>query len=217
MSKNLEAFTSSSLRGQKRGIYQQLLASLLVKAVKTDDSLIKIQALCEAAYTCRIQDKLDMNLIDICYEVCQSFRNSKTIRLHGYNVAYVSWSFVVDEEENYEHYIKPWRKGKLTYRPILTEFARKCFSGQYDISSENNKFADERLHTLPCHVQFYFMTTALDPSSFRKLQGEFTTWALKQLLQTQAILSDEIDPKVWREVLGQQEPGEKASDGNPLD
>jgi hypothetical protein len=218
MSKELEAFTSSSLRGQKRGIYQQLLASLLVKTVKTNDPLEKIQALCEAAFTCRIKDKLDMDLIDVCFEVCQSFRNSKMIRLHGYNVAYVGWSFVVDKEENYERYVKPWRKGTLTYRPILTEFARKCFSGYYDISPENNKIVDEKLHTLPIHVQFYFMTTALDPSAFRKLQGEFTTWALKQLLQIQSILSDEIDPKVWSEALGQKgEPEEKASDENPLD
>jgi hypothetical protein len=106
----------------------------------------------------------------------------------------------------------------LTYRPILTEFARKCFSGYYDISPENNKIVDEKLHTLPIHVQFYFMTTALDPSAFRKLQGEFTTWALKQLLQIQSILSDEIDPKVWSEALGQKgEPEEKASDENSLD
>ena len=214
----LEKFTSSSLRGQKRGIYQQLLASLLVKVVKTNDSLEKIQALCEAAYTCRIQDKLDMDLIDVCFEVCQSFRNSKMIRIHGYNVAYVSWSFVVDKEENYDRFIKPWRKGALTYRPILTEFARKCFSDQYDISSGNNAFVDEKLHALPKHIQFYFITTALDPSSFRKLQGEFSTWALKQLLEIQSILSDEIDPKVWSEALGQKgEPEEKASNENPMD
>ncbi len=60
---NLEKFTASSMRGMRKGIYQQLLASLLIKANKTDNPLTKIGCICEAAYLSRNKKALDMELI----------------------------------------------------------------------------------------------------------------------------------------------------------
>jgi len=46
------------------------------------------------------------------------------------------------------------------------------------------------------------MASALTKEGYQILQGEFTGWALRQLLETQAIISEEIDPAVWREAQG---------------
>lgn len=217
MSKNLEAFTSSSLRGQKRGIYQQLLASLLVKAVKTNDPLEKIQALCEAAYTCRIQDKLDMDLVDVCYEVCQSFINSKTTKRYGCTYVHISWSFNLSKEENYKKYIEPWKKQTYSCFEWFTSFTRTIIKDGSEYNQTNLDYINAELRKLPQHKQFYYGSEAMTVYSFRALKGSFCTWALKQLLQIQAVLSDEIDPQVWREATGQQEPEEKTGDGDSLD
>ena len=45
----LEKFQARSTRGPSRGIYQQILASLFVKASRTNDPSVKISAICEAA------------------------------------------------------------------------------------------------------------------------------------------------------------------------
>ena len=217
MSKELEAFTSSSLRGKKRGIYEQLLASLLAKVVKTDDPLTKIQAICEAAYTCRIKDKLNMKLVDVCYDVCVSFRNSKKQRRQGASYVSVSWSFE-NIEENYEQYIKPWYKQSGVYIPWFTPLAKSLYPEETEYHPKYGRVIHEEIQKLPSHELFFLKTTALVPQSFYALQGGFTNWSLKQLLDIQAILSDEIDPKVWSEALGQsRELEEKTSDGDTMD
>ena len=49
MSKDLEKFTSSSLRGQKKGIYEHSQGSLIMKGVQTENPLTKIFTICEGA------------------------------------------------------------------------------------------------------------------------------------------------------------------------
>ena len=141
---NLEKFASSSMRGSRRGIYQQLLASLLVKAVKSNDPLEKIQALCEAAYTCRIKDKLDMKLIDVCFEVCESFRNHQKQRREGAHYISVSWSFQ-GTEENYERFISPWSKQSAAYIPWFTPLARKLYPTEIDYRSAKVSLSAEEM------------------------------------------------------------------------
>jgi hypothetical protein len=167
MSKELEAFTSSSLRGQKRGIYQQLLASLLVKTVKTNDPLEKIQALCEAAFTCRIKDKLDMNLVDVCFSVCQSFINSKTTQRYGHSFVNVSWSFNLSKEENFKRYVAPWKKQKYMCFGWFTSFANKVLRDDAEYSQANLDHIFNELKKLDEYERFYYASQALTESSFR--------------------------------------------------
>ena len=205
------------MRGSRRGIYQQLLASLLVKAVKSNEPLEKIQALCEAAYMSKIKDGLDMKLIDVCYEVCESFRNHQKQRREGISYISVSWSFQAIEE-NYERFIKPWNKQSLRYISWFTPLAYTLYSNETDYHSGYGCVIHQEIQKLPPNEAFFQKTTALVSRSFYALRGEFTNWTLKQLLEIQTILSEEIDPKVWSEALGQKtEAEEKGSDEDSMD
>lgn len=55
---------------------------------------------------------------------------------------------------------------------------------------------------MPLHQRFFQQTAALSKLSFFSLKGEFGRWALHQLLEAQATIAEEIDPRVWREALG---------------
>ena len=186
------------------------------KLQKTNDPLEKIQALCEAAYTCRIKTKLDMNLVDVCYDVCVSFRNSKKQRRPGASYVSVSWSFG-STEENWKHYIQPWNKKSTIYIAWFTPLSRKLYRAEAEYKPEYGQKIHEEICSLLEHERFFTKTTALVSPSFYALQGEFTSWALKQLLEIQAVLSDEIDPKVWSEAIGQPEiKEEENTDGNQM-
>ena len=154
-----------------------------------------------------------MNLVDVCV----SFRNSKKQRRQGVSYVGISWSFE-NTEENYERYIKPWYKQSGVYIPWFTPLARSLYSNETEYHPEYGRVIHEEIQKLPSYKRFFQKATALFSQPFYALQGGFTSWALKQLLEIQAILSDEIDPKVWSEALGQsREPEEKTSDGDTMD
>lgn len=223
MSKDaLDKFTSSSLRGSK-GIYQQLQASALAKSVQSNDKLVKTASICEAAMGSKTKDKLDMNLIDICWIVSDSF--SKT---HPENkkphLMRVAWGFP-QNEENWRKYIKPWQRIRPNYYPLETPYRysnhppKPRYSTKsglwWEVNEEKNEYLDnldelqeyisKKINEMPEYEIFYHVSDSLSCHSFQKIQSEFTTWALKQLLEVRKELASEIDPKVWREALGQKE------------
>jgi len=223
MSKDLEKFATSSMRGPKRGIYEQLLASLLVKGVRSNDPLIKISCICEAAFMSKKKDKLDMNLVDVCYTVCQSLQNTEIAKSKQSKTEYVnvSWSFP-KTEENWKQYIEPWQKTlQLRYYTLFTSWRHNKYPKQdrladvspfrqvehyNEVSEYYEKLAKviaAEVRALPSHQSFFEMASALDVHSYRIIQGEFTGWALRQLLATQATLAEEISPQVWKDAFGQ--------------
>jgi hypothetical protein len=220
---DLEKFVSTSMRGPKRGIYEQLLASLLIKGVRSNDPLIKISCICEAAFMSKKKDKLDMNLVDVFYTVCQSLQNTEIAKSRKSKTEYVnvSWSFP-KTEENWKQYIKPWQKtSQLQFYTLFTSWRYNKYPIQDRLENVSpfrqvehyNELAEyyENLATviaaeirdLPPHQCFFEMASALGVHSYRILQGEFTSWALRQLLEIQATLAEEISPQVWKDAFGQ--------------
>ena len=234
----LDKFAASSMRGPKRGIYQQLLAQLLIKANRANDSLIKISCICEAALMSRKKKKLDMKLVHVCYMVCQSFKSSE-IRNISYSflhrkemidVTRMAWVFP-QTEENYRKYIESWQHIQLSYYAYYTQWRYKKypiadrrggFISDYNYPEYYNKTAafiedlkektQKDLEELPEWQNFYETTSAVAKRSFFVLQGEFTGWALPKLLETQATLSDEIDPEIWKETLSAVSKDEQKED-----
>jgi len=220
---DLEKFASTSMRGPKRGIYEQLLASLLIKGVRSNDPLIKISCICEVAFMSKKKDKLDMNLVDVFYTVCQSLQNTEIAKSSQSNREYVnvSWSFP-KTEENWKQYIEPWQKtGQIRYYTLFTSWRRNKYPFQdrradvspfrqtehyNEVSEYYEKLANviaAEIRDLPPHQSFFETASALDVHSYRILQGEFTGWALRQLLEIQATLAEEISPQVWKDAFGQ--------------
>jgi len=217
--KGLGEFVTVSMRGPKRGIYEQLLAQLLIKGNRTNNDLIKIMSVCEAALMSRQKDKLDMNHVDVCYAVCRSFLNTRpdpNIK----NVVRVAWSFP-QTEENWKLNIEPWKKTNLSYSTLQTNWRHRnypekkrygeCLSPWKQTERENeildylDALAEKiniEISQLPPHQAFFEVTSALTEQSFAILQGEFTGWALRQLSQIKAQIAEEISPQVWREALG---------------
>ena len=90
------------------------------------------------------------------------------------------------------------------------------------VAEFNEKLGDkilEEISKLPKDVRFYQICSALTHTSFKQLTDEFWLWAITQLLETQATLSDEIDPKIFSELIRpeQQTEGEQNTDGDSLD
>lgn len=226
---DLEKFATASLRGPKRGIYQQLLAGLLVKTNSTNDPLIKISSICQASHMLKQKGKLDMNLIEAVDAVCRSFINTE---INKSNIVKVSWSFL-ENEENWKKYISPWQKIQLSYFPFATPLRRQKHPirrrwGNYNWRDLNDREecieeVTKEIHKLvdmaPPHKRFFQETAALSKHSFFALKGEFERWALSSLGEVQTIIANEIDPRIYKEVLWlamgkelQKEESEEAGD-----
>ena len=221
----LDRFASASLRGPKRGIYQQLLALLLIKANRSNDYLIKISCICEAALMSRKKEKLNMDMIDVIYAIAKSFSASEaqptsSSWLHPnsmIDLVEMAWTFP-KTEENYKKFISPWWSTPLRYYPYHTDFRIRnyplknritfdygAYSTYYNRQAEYleklKKVVRLEIAELPEWQNFFEKTSALSKKSFHVLQGEFSGWALKQLLETQAIISEEVDPEIYAETL----------------
>jgi len=124
----LDSFVSSSIRGRKQAVREQLLCKKLVKSNRCD-KLQRIIELSEAAYFAKKMSpkiKLDMNLVDVLHKVSYSLATPQTVltdiantRIKGdpeskqtiYSdtaiVKRITWNFQ-NTEENFEKYIHPW-------------------------------------------------------------------------------------------------------------
>ena len=124
----LDRFVSSSIRGPKQAVREQLLCKKLVKSNRCN-KLQRIIELSEAAYFAKKMSpkiKLDMKLVDVLHKVSYSLATPQTVltdiantRIKGdpeskqaiYSdeaiVKRITWNFQ-NTEENFEKYIKPW-------------------------------------------------------------------------------------------------------------
>lgn len=211
-------FASVATRTQRRGIREQLLTQLLIKSNVQSDPLLKIEALTEAAYLSKSADKLDLAVIETCSVVCRSFINTEKdfhAPAHRPDLVIVSWAFQ-STKENWEKYIKPWQHLTLTYYPLLTSYAAHNYPGfplnndgmSWDEtkrwlkeSEELCKAVMEWHEKLPDHSQFYGYTHACSRISFTSLKGEFAQWALSKLRPIEAVLAEEVNPEIYRDIL----------------
>jgi len=205
---------SQTVRGPKEGgVYQALMASLLAKATRTNDPLIKVSAICEAAFLSRWKDQLDMELVERAYTVASSFLNTGT----GQEPVRLCWSFEMTEA-NWACFIQPWQRVALTYYPFETPLGRSKCPRRYKHPNHFYNYRDanldleaqekmrsklnEQIEQLPPYRAFFEKTSALSRQSFYALRGEFEKWALPRLLEVQATLAEEMDPQVLKEAMG---------------
>jgi len=172
-------------------------------------------------------------LINQIYTVAKSFSASEIRQLqyspiHKYTIDIVkmNWTFP-PTEKNYRKYIEPWQRTPLTFYAHKTTWRRKKYPRTDRIRSVSywehteyyNDFAakleklqdtiEEELKKLPDWQGFFEMASALTRSAFRTMEGEFTNWALTQLLEIQAIISEEVDPEVYRETYATEVRAER--------
>jgi hypothetical protein len=216
--KGFSHFASVATRTQRKGIREQLLAQLLVKGSILSDPLLKIEALTEAAYLSKSQDKIDMATVETCSVVCRSFINTeKDFHAPSYltDLVRVSWAFE-NTKENWEKHVKPWQHVALRYFPLSTTYTAKNYSrfpprpdGMFDSDAEQwrrtndeiYKRVGEWLDSLPDHRRFYEKTFACARLSFTSLKGEFAHWAMTKLRPIEVTLAEEVNPEIYRDIL----------------
>ncbi len=224
MSGGLEKFAQSSLRRHRKGIYEQLLAGLLAKSNRTSDPLVKISAICEAAYLSKKKDKLDLGLVEAAQTIASSFLNTEVYREEPVKVA---WSFP-QTEENWKRFIQPWQALCIRYFPFNTDYGRRHYPVRktcYNDIDEYNELLDKKekrledaerkIEALNPYDRFFEKTGALTRNSFYALKAEFSQWALPRLLEVQAAIAEEVDPQVYQLVLGStfdKEPADKTKE-----
>jgi hypothetical protein len=226
MNDNLEKFTSTSLRGQKKGIYEHSQGSLIMKGIQAEDKLTKIFTICEGALLSENKDKLDLEKVGVCSDVCVSLQNTIPSRIEKIEYVKVAWVFPVSDE-NYDRYVKPWHRVSLRYYPLLTTYrqikypqSRKLVHvspfNELEHHNEVVEYQEELIRRIEdelakCSKGFIFFTqtTALDSNSFTVLKGEFSSWALKELSEIRRELTKEISPKTWHDLTGQKDKEEE--------
>lgn len=224
--KEFEGFVGTALRGPKMGIYQNLLAGLLIRASTVSDPLKKIQNLCEAAQLCKKKKGIDMDLIEVCSAVCESLQNTEA-NINPKRTFRVTWVFP-ETPENWSRYIEPWNKRYVGYYALRTSFGidkdplrhQEGFLYDYQTAEEIramkeklNEEVTKQIRKMPKNKSFWIKTEALTIRSFACLKGEFSRWALTKLLPIQVTIADQIDPRVYGEVaalmMGRKEEGEE--------
>ena len=76
---DLEKFASVSMRGPRKGIWEQLAAAKLVKANRTGDPLQRVLSICEAARFARDRVKnpeIDYGVVDRLFDVATALFRS---------------------------------------------------------------------------------------------------------------------------------------------
>jgi hypothetical protein len=226
MSKDLEKFTSTSLRGQKRGIYEHSQGSLIMKGIHTEDKLTKIFTICEGALLSENKDKLDLEKVGVCSDVCVSLQNTIPSRIEKTEYVKVAWVFPVSDE-NYIKYVKPWHRVSLRFYPLLTTYRQSKYPqsrklvhvnpfNQLEYHNEVVEYQEKLIWKIETELReysegfrFFTKTTALDLNSFTVLKGELAAWALKELSDIRRGLTKEISPKTWHDLRGQEDREEE--------
>ena len=225
--KEFEGFVGTALRGPKMGIYQNLLAGLLIHASTVSDPLKKIQNICEAAYLCKKKKGIDMGFVEVASTTCVSLLNTEISQKSGEAVE-IAWAFN-QTEENWEKYVKPWQESKISFYPLETSHCQSehpevryvCSDRYFGLEVERARnFLDqthievaEAIGKMKPYKAFFNKAGALTKKAFFSLKGEFSRWALIQLLPIQTKIADQIDPRVYSEVaalmMGRREEEEE--------
>jgi len=216
---DFDRFAEQALRGPRKGVYEHVIAGLLVKANVSNDCLMKIRTLCEAAISVKNKEKLNMDVVEVAFTVSSVFLKVELIqnKPEQYWVS-IPWSFKLTEE-NWRKYIVPWhmidlhyfpyhtnlRKSKYPEVPIFDRFGclERYYDAQelYETKTKVTNLIHEAVSNLPEHEKFFEMTSALSRQSFFALKTEFENWAISQLLTVQNTIAEQINPNIYSEVF----------------
>lgn len=216
--KDFKDFVSTALRKPRKGIRQQLMAQLLIKANITSEPLLKIQAICEVSYMSeKHKDKIDFALVECASLVSISLSN--TLEHHSKQadpkyMVRVTWTFE-ETEDNWKKYIEPWQKIDLGFYALETAYRHHYHPWRETVyqrdrpqeeewieyTEELRKEVAEKIRKMPKHRAFFERTGALSLQSFYALRGEFENWAIAKLRPIQASVAEEIDPEIYKDVI----------------
>lgn len=234
--KEYKDFISTALRKPRKGIRQQLMAQLLIKANITSDALLKVQSICEVSYMSeKHKDQIDFALVECASRVSISLSNTLEHHLKQTDPKYmvrVTWTFE-ETEANWKTYVEPWQKINLRYYALETDYKKHHHpwretvyprDGQQqeewiEYTEELRKEIAQTIRKMPKHRAFFEQTGALGLQSFYALRGEFEHWAIAQLRPIQALVAEEVDPEVYKDVVqllmkqGRKEEGEVENEG----
>jgi hypothetical protein len=213
---DFDRFAEQALRGPRKGVYEHVVAGLLIKANSCSDPLKKVRTLCEAAISVKDKDKLNMDTVEVAFTVSSIFLE---VELEPEQVCVmIPWSFPLTLE-NWRKYIVPWhtidlhyfpyhtnlRKSKYPEVPIFDRFGclERYYDAQelYETKTKVTNLIHEAVSNLPEHEKFFEMTTALSRESFFALRTEFENWAISQLLTVQNAIAEQINPSIFAEVF----------------
>jgi hypothetical protein len=218
-----EEFASQALRSARKSAYQNTLAAMIIKATMNSDRLQKIVTICEAAYFCEKKEKLNVDLVNVCYGVAQSLISTAEKKAGGMDGVFIGWSFE-QNAENWKKYVEPWQRCRLRTYPLATRYGQKRFPsrvGQTPINIEEqnklleaNEYASNQIlmeiDALPPSDAFYEKTGILYRGSFYALQAEFTSWALGKLLPILTEITNQISPSIYSEIFKSMSGGQTA-------
>lgn len=183
----LTEFASKALHLHRKGSFESLLAQHLILSVPLE-GLTKTRLVCEAYFMCP-KEKLKVNglLVQTIYDLTLGFQST----LDDEYGIYVSWPFK-HTKENYERYIKPWRRQtQLSY----------VGGNSYD-----NEKKDAYLNKFDEIDQFFAITSdtniGLHANGFQLLKTEFLLWAMPTMMGVFEELSRQVDPDLYKEMLG---------------
>jgi len=216
---DFDRFAEQALRGPRKGVYEHVIAGLLIKANSCSDPLRKVRTLCEAAISVKDKEKLNMDTVEVAFTVSSVFLKVELIqnKPEQYWVS-IPWSFKLTEE-NWRKYIAPWQKIDLHYFPYQTSLRKTKFpevpifdsfgslechydaQELYEAKTKATNLVREMITKLPEHEKFFEMTTALSRESFFALRTEFENWAISQLLTVQNAIAEQIAPSIFSEVF----------------
>lgn len=217
--KQYKDFISTALRKPRKGIRQQLMAQLLIKANITSDALLKVQSICEVSYMSeKHKDKIDMNLVEAASLVSTSLINTEKADISSKrnpSMIRCSWAFK-QTEENYKKYIEPWHVIDLRHYSLYTKYVSDKYPDfprdpVFYSSGEQEQWCEYRDKILEGVSNwfkksseakgFYEQTYALSKLSFLDLKGEFENWAIAKLRPIQALVAEEIDQEIYKDVI----------------
>lgn len=181
-----QEFAATALRLHRRGSYENLLCQHLIMSVNAEP-LTKVRLICEASWMVVDLDKikLDNQLVETIYAVTSSLLNVNPKALFFD----IPWAFPITDE-NYNRYIKPWR------RKTSLAFVYDCEATR----KEKSEIVDHAESDIQL-FRLYTKELNLHPGSFRMLKAEFLTWAIPQVMQVFEKLSRLVQPDLYKEML----------------
>ena len=230
---DFDKFAEQALRGPRKGVYEHVIAGLLIRGNAYGDPLRKVRTLCEAAISVKDKQKLNMGTVEVAFTVSSIMLK---VELENEQVCVmIPWSFPLTLE-NWRKYIVPWQKIDLHYFPYHTNLRKTkfpevpvfdrfgCIERYYDAQelyetkAKVTNFIHETVSSLPEHEKFFEMTSALSRQSYFALRTEFENWAISQLLTVQNCIAEQINPRIFSEVYrsmtGRTEEVEAENEGS---
>ena len=188
MSKNLKERASFMLRGKKGGT-EYLIARNLMQGIASPP-VRRIRLTCEAAFMLD-QEQLerlgiDLEKLNTLYAVASSLSN-----FAEEDHPMIGWSFS-ETKDSFEKYIAPWSRDPPSYNSFYLASAMGD-SPAFDLGAGGFVVRKDYLKGLECWDAFFFVTTmALTWSGLRKLENEFSSWAMPEIQRIAAKISNII-------------------------